>query len=99
MDSRGFAWISKKQCWREETMGDFFWKFGEMVCVDFQKGMLAGGSYGGLFPEIWRGFAWISKKQCWREETMREFFQKFGEGWRGFPKSNVGGRKQKAILA
>ena len=62
-------------------------------CVHFQQATLVGGNYGGIFLEIWRGFAWISKKQYWWEETIGDFLQKFGEGLRGFPESNIGGRK------
>ena len=27
----------QKQYWREETVGEFFSKLGEIVCLDFQK--------------------------------------------------------------
>ena len=36
-------------------MGGFFQKLGEIVCLDFQNAMLAGGNYGGIFVEIERG--------------------------------------------
>ena len=50
---RGFAWISKKQYWREEIRGDFTRNL-ERVCVDFKK---------QYWREICRGLAWISKNQ------------------------------------
>ena len=69
-------------------MGEFFQKFGEGM-RKFPKntiGLLAGGNYGGIFPEVWRRYARISKKQYWWEETMGEFFEELGEGMRKFQK-------------
>ena len=57
---RGFAWISEN--WRGGNYGRIFLLAGgryfsrnlERVCLDFQKALLAGGNYGGIFLEIQR---------------------------------------------
>ena len=74
-----FAWVAKKQYWRKETMGECFWKLGEMVCLDFQKAMLAGGSYGGIFLEIGRN--------CLRGLPKSNIFGRIS--WRNFSKKLV----------
>ena len=45
---RWFAWISRKQCWQEEMMGNFS-RNVEMVCVDFQKSNAGGRKQWGNF--------------------------------------------------
>ena len=93
---KGFAWISKKEYWREEQLGKISRKL-EKVCVDFQKAMFTRGKYGECFPEILfeigKGFVWISQKQYWWEETMGEFFvENWGRSaW--ISKRHIGGRK------
>ena len=47
--------------WREETMGEFFQKFGEDM-REFLKSNIGGRKLWGVFPEIWSRYARISKK-------------------------------------
>ena len=50
----GLRGLPKSNIGGRKLCGNFSRNWGEIVCVDFQKAILAGGNYGGIFLEIGR---------------------------------------------
>ena len=81
----------KTQYWQEETMGEFFQKFGEGV-----REYLTGGKKGEFLPEIWRRYARISKgNDIGGRKLLGEFSKNLEKIFANFKKHywTIGGRK------
>ena len=66
----------------------------EKICARFQKTLLAGGNYGGIFPEIWGRYARISKKTILvGRKLWGNVSRKLEKIYAKFQENNIGGRK------